>query len=80
MSRPSPLLERAKEFERRWDPQMGGTDARAYRDMFGLIAGRLILLHAIAPADLVHYLEELIEIWRQLDLLQAAAPDTEGRS
>ncbi len=75
MSRPSALLERAKEFERRWDPRMGGPDARAYRDIFGLIAGRLILLHAIEPRDLVRYLEELIEIWQQLDLLQAAAPD-----
>lgn len=75
MSRPSALLERAKAFERRWDPQMGGTDARAYRDMFGYVAGRLIFLHGIDPADLVRYLEELTEIWRELDLLQAAAAE-----
>lgn len=78
MSRPSALLERAKQFERRWDPEMGGNDARAYRDMLGYVAGRLIFLHGIEPADLIRYLKELTEIWRELDLLQAAG--SEGRS
>lgn len=65
MSVPKELLERSKQFEKKWDRRFGGRGTRAYRELFGFVAGRL-LGFGTDPADLVAYFHELVSMLSEM--------------
>jgi hypothetical protein len=72
---PALLLEQLGEFERKWDPLLGGPVTRGHREIIAYGIARLVMGHGAELEDVLTYFRECVEKWGELGEAPPAAPE-----